>query len=69
MITEAVVDCNRDKLVPMHSSSIDGVDDMATLGDLHEASVLYNLKIRYSTNQIYVSKIIIILDVVFYRHS
>ncbi|EDV26792.1 uncharacterized protein TRIADDRAFT_54062 [Trichoplax adhaerens] len=53
VITEAVVDCNRNKLTQMHSSSVDGVDDMATLGDLHEASILYNLKIRYISNHIY----------------
>ena len=39
----------------MHSTSIGDVDDMAKLGDLHEASILYNLAKRYKKDNIYVS--------------
>ena len=32
----------------------EGVDDMICLSDLSEGSLLWNLKIRYENNQIYV---------------
>ena len=31
----------------MHESSIEGVDDMAKLADLHEGSLLYNIQLRW----------------------
>ena len=43
----------------MHNTSVGGVEDMASLGDLHEGSILNNLKIRYFKNEIYVSEILI----------
>jgi myosin X len=37
----------------MHESSIQGVEDMAKLADLHEGSLLYNIKLRYNKDLIY----------------
>ena len=39
----------------MHQTSVDGVDDMANLGDLHDAAILHNLHLRYKNDKIYVS--------------
>eukprot|EP00055_Hartaetosiga_balthica_P010944 m.48331 g.48331 ORF g.48331 m.48331 type:complete len:1511 (+) comp7391_c0_seq1:148-4680(+) len=44
---------DRTKMKPMGSTSINGVEDMIQLQDLHEGSLLYNLKLRYDNDNIY----------------
>lgn len=39
----------------MHPLHEEGVDDMASLTELHGGSIMYNLFQRYKRNQIYVS--------------
>ena len=37
----------------MHGTSIDSVEDMASLGDLHEGAIMYNIKQRYTNDLMY----------------
>ena len=46
---------NDDIVKAMHLTSQNGVDDMITLGDLQEYTILRNLEIRYREKKIYVS--------------
>ncbi|GLD50671.1 unconventional myosin-X-like protein, partial [Lates japonicus] len=43
----------RQKVQPMHHSSITGVEDMATLEDLHDGAIMHNLFLRYRQRHIY----------------
>lgn len=45
----------RQKVQPMHHSSIEGVEDMAALQDLHDGAIMHNLFVRYQQRCIYVS--------------
>lgn len=45
---------NRETVFPMHPSSINGVEDMSTLAELHEAAIMHNLFLRYQKDNIYV---------------
>ncbi|CAB1446574.1 unnamed protein product [Pleuronectes platessa] len=43
----------RQKVQPMHHSSVTGVEDMATLQDLHDGAIMHNLLLRYQQRHIY----------------
>lgn len=45
---------NREMVYPMHPSSVEGVEDMSTLAELHEAAIMHNLFLRYQKDNIYV---------------
>lgn len=42
-------------LKPLHATSVSGVEDMITLGELQEYTILRNLHLRYLQQLIYVS--------------
>ncbi|XP_070969378.1 unconventional myosin-X-like [Oncorhynchus clarkii lewisi] len=44
---------SRERVYAMHQSSIDGVEDMSTLAELHEAAIMHNLYQRYQKDSIY----------------
>ncbi|KAB0349467.1 hypothetical protein FD755_018551, partial [Muntiacus reevesi] len=41
------------KVMPMHPMDEEGVDDMATLTELHGGAIMHNLYQRYKRDQIY----------------
>uniref|UniRef100_A0A8C5GVU2 Myosin X n=1 Tax=Gouania willdenowi TaxID=441366 RepID=A0A8C5GVU2_GOUWI len=43
----------RQKVQPMHHGSVRGVEDMATLEDLHDGAIMHNLFLRYQQKNIY----------------
>lgn len=43
----------RQKVQPMHVSSIRSVEDMSALDDLHDGAIMYNLYLRYQQRLIY----------------
>ncbi|XP_037313777.1 unconventional myosin-X isoform X2 [Pungitius pungitius] len=44
---------SRQKVQPMHHSSIRGVEDMSALEDLHDGAIMHNLFLRYQQRHIY----------------
>ena len=44
----------RERVYAMHQTSIDGVEDMSALAELHEAAIMHNLYQRYQKDHIYV---------------
>ncbi|KAJ8253356.1 hypothetical protein GJAV_G00212020 [Gymnothorax javanicus] len=46
-------DVCRERVQVMHQSSLDGVEDMSSLSDLHEAAIMLNLYQRYQRDLIY----------------
>uniref|UniRef100_A0A8D3AG11 Unconventional myosin-X-like n=1 Tax=Scophthalmus maximus TaxID=52904 RepID=A0A8D3AG11_SCOMX len=44
---------NRETVYAMHPSSVNGVEDMSTLAELHEAAIMHNLFLRYQRDSIY----------------
>uniref|UniRef100_A0A8C7K3F8 Unconventional myosin-X-like n=1 Tax=Oncorhynchus kisutch TaxID=8019 RepID=A0A8C7K3F8_ONCKI len=53
MEAEGGGELSRDEVFPMHPTSINGVEDMSTLAELHEAAIMYNLYLRYQKDCIY----------------
>jgi myosin heavy subunit len=53
MLQETTVSANL-VLKPMHATSVRGVEDMITLADLQEYTILRNLHYRYNQGLIYV---------------
>lgn len=49
---------SRQKVQPMHHSSVGGVEDMSTLEDLHDGAIMHNLFLRYQQRHIYVSSLL-----------
>ncbi|XP_067470936.1 unconventional myosin-X [Thunnus thynnus] len=43
----------RERVYAMHQTSIDGVEDMSSLAELHEAAIMHNLYQRYKKDNIY----------------
>uniref|UniRef100_A0A8C7XEM2 Myosin X, like 1 n=1 Tax=Oryzias sinensis TaxID=183150 RepID=A0A8C7XEM2_9TELE len=43
----------REQVYAMHQTSIDGVEDMSALAELHEAAIMHNLYKRYQDDNIY----------------
>eukprot|EP01137_Pigoraptor_chileana_P023532 Opistho-2@89964 len=51
--THAVAALNHETCTPMHQTSIESIEDMAALSDLHEGAILHNIKIRYKKDKCY----------------
>lgn len=48
-------DLKREIIYPIADSSIESVEDMSNVTDMHESALLHNLELRYRSNHIYTS--------------
>ncbi|RVE57374.1 hypothetical protein OJAV_G00215710 [Oryzias javanicus] len=48
-----LAEVTREQVYAMHQTSIDGVEDMSALAELHEAAIMHNLYKRYQDDNIY----------------
>lgn len=52
---EFSVEADSGNVMPLHPSSLTAVPDMVSLGDMNNAALLHNLRLRYWDNDIFVS--------------
>lgn len=51
---EFTVEADSGNVMPLHPSSLTAVDDMVSLGDMNNAALLHNLRLRYWDDDIFV---------------
>ena len=53
---EFTVEADSGNVMPLHPSSLTAVEDMVSLGDMNNAALLHNLRLRYWQDEIFVSR-------------